>query len=196
LSRKKSYENLKFGPEDSFVVGVIGRVTFTKGVKLINSILDLITLNKQSNHYKFIFFGDISEDVKNTNWFLNLKSDCRVEFAGFVDDTDEIYSKVHCIMHFSEQEPLGRIFLESVDYSTPFIGLKAGGIGELGKLLNLEDFLAQNTDDKGLQIFKILTLVRENYEEAISRVKSARASLIKNFSVEQYVKNIDAILVE
>src|SRR5207237_9473129 len=121
-------------------IGVIGRLSITKGIDILLRLLELIKAEKKDDQFYFLFYGDVMHDV-TAETYSRLKSFSNIKLNGFVQDKDKMYSSVDCVLHASAIEPLGRIFLEAIDYNKPFIGLNQGGIGEISSLLNLNSLM-------------------------------------------------------
>ncbi|WP_332732985.1 glycosyltransferase [Flavihumibacter sp.] len=177
-------------------IGVIGRLTFTKGIETFTELFSMIERKGLGSMFNFIFYGEVSEDVKESDWLNKNSTYSFVAFAGFQKDRNVIYNSIDCVMHLSKQEALGRIFLEALDAGKPLIGMNAAGIGEVGNMLAMRDLLME--DGKGNDFFeKILEkliYVHQNREGLYSMVKDAKNKAKEIFSLSDYTATIDKII--
>lgn len=177
-------------------IGVIGRLTFTKGIEIFTQLFSMIERKGLGNMFNFIFYGDVSEDVKNSEWLNKNNNYSFVAFAGFQNDRNVIYNSIDCVMHLSKQEALGRIFLEALDAGKPLIGMNAAGIGEVGNMLGMNDLLLEvgTGEDLSERILEKMLYVHHNREGLYSTVKDARDKAKKIFSLSDYTATIDKII--
>lgn len=173
-------------------VGIIGRITFSKGISLLVDLLHVIRNNGLQEKYEFVFIGNVSDDVKDSEWLLKMQDDSMVNFAGFIGSKQEIYGRIDCVMHLSKQEALGRIFLEALDADIPFVGLNAGGIGEIVSLAGLKDSLVDpDTGNTAALILEKLEWIRNNYQESLSQAEKARLEVTSNISLGRYIEELE-----
>jgi glycosyltransferase involved in cell wall biosynthesis len=161
-------------------IGLIGRVTYTKGVALVLNLLDLLEKDKE-----FYFFGEISDDVLDDMNSGNVFNNDRLHFMGFTEDKKEIYSKVDIVVHLSDMEGLGRVFFESLNYGIPFLGLNCAGIAEIGNIINYP-YLANSVED--LADFIRIGEINE------CTLHECREIAKDFFSVNLYTRDLDELL--
>ncbi len=175
-------------------VGIIGRVTRTKG---LDKLFDLITYLRSidaEKKFRFKLFGTIEADARNDNWIDKLASLDAVSVEGFYDNQNEMYRSIDCILHLSEQEALGRIFLEAINIGKPFIGMDAAGIGEIGHLLNMEDALVQPGKNAFIEIAGNLKLIANQYAECCKAIDSVKTKAAEIFGMPAYKNTMDKLL--
>ena len=177
------------------VIGIVGRLTQTKG---LDEIIDFCAYaDSHSNHPLVIsFYGDVDNTSEKVAMF---QQECqsfqriKCKFLGYVNGADNIYPNINILLHFNKQEPLGRIAFEALDFEVPFIGFKAGGIGEIAKLTGLESFMV-DTDAKDFAE-KFLRLIDSAVtEESYNAYQNARQIMIKICSPETYTSRLNAVL--
>ena len=82
---------------------------------------------------KLYIFGDKRGSFKNK--LFNLVNDLglkeKVQFKGFVNSQDEIYSSIDVLLMFSRSEGFGRVTIESALHGVPVIGFNNAGTSEL-----------------------------------------------------------------
>jgi len=173
--------------------GIIGRVTETKGLVFIDAFSDFLERNRFSN-IELHLFGDVETQWKMVSEFVNKVKKylyVTMQFHGFNDDKNSVYNGIDLVLHFSKIEPLGRIFFESLDYGTPFIGFNAGGIGEIAKLLNLEDCMINDCDDWEQELYHRII----NAEKSLQKYQAAREECMKFFSASGYCKAVEELIL-
>jgi glycosyltransferase involved in cell wall biosynthesis len=186
-------DRTEFPISSPFKVGVIGRLTQTKGMERLADLINRLNQAAVVSQYQFLLFGEVNEEESESHWYRNLDESHSVRLMGYCPNKDEIYNNIHAVFHFSTQEALGRIVLESIDYNVPFSGMNAAGVGELGKLLGFEDLLAD--PEKGTEeIVRVLELIRGNYEATIGRMKELKGKALTYFNAENYSEKVDNIV--
>lgn len=191
-------EYLQHEYNKTFSIGIIGRVTKTKGLDdLIPIFKKLTAVIKQPVHVNF--FGTVDE---KDNWFnLFIKEikeikNINIHFKGFVHHKEEIYQNIDLLLHLNKVEALGRILFEAVDYHTPYLTFNAGGCGELTKILGLHDFLIEDDHD-WIENFieKIMNIYRDK-KKYDRQIKNARVIISNQFTSKQYAKSIETLLIK
>lgn len=183
LSKKKSAD---------FCIGVIGRVSVTKGIDNILQLLDVIS-NENILECSIHFYGDITDEVGNTGRLKKLRSFENVFFHGFTAK-HLLYSKIDCVLHLAEEEPLGRVFLEAIDLGIPFIGLDKGGVGEIAGATGLNNLMINDGSDYAKGVHDKLLFVKNNHDDIVCQMSKAKEKAQRIFSLEKYTNMIDEIL--
>lgn len=184
-----------FNPQEKLVIGVIGRLTVSKGIDRIIQLLQLINRNNLENKFYFQFYGDVMDDVADSALYEQLDSFKNVKLNGFEVDKATIYDSIHCVLHASPCEPLGRIFLEAINFSKPLIGINRGGIGEIGDILNITTLLV-NSEQNSIAhlLLNKLILLADNYETIVSDLISKKTIAENIFSPVKYAEKIDSLI--
>ncbi|MBT3720053.1 glycosyltransferase family 4 protein [archaeon] len=130
-NNKKIASNLKkkLKISDKKILLYIGRITPSKGIKKIISILPYL------KNVVYIIVG------KKNDYYLKLKRYIRLNnlenkviFTGFIDnnDIDKYFSIANsCVLVEPFYEPLSRFLLESLSYGVPIVASKVGGNSEI-----------------------------------------------------------------
>ncbi len=181
----------------SFTIGIVGRVTRTKGLDSLIPILRELTNNKEKFYLKF--FGSIDvQEIWVKKFIVKLEDivEIETEFVGFVSSKEDIYNNIDVLLHLNKNEALGRILFEAIDYEVPFLSFNRGGCGELANLLNLEKLLIEENNNwvdgfvnKILKIFK-----NRNVYSLI--VKNAKQSIRNNFRPEGYGSSLENFFIK
>ena len=173
-------------------VGVIGRVTNSKGLKEIVTFCDFLERTSVKN-IEVNFFGDVEKELPDVLTFLEKASNYKnvsIKFHGFQESKDAIYSSIDLVVHLNKLEPLGRIFLESLDYGVPIIGFNEGGIGEMAKLLALEDCMVNSDANWPENLYYKIVHVKA----AHNKYAEARKKMNVYFSATSYCEQVEAII--
>lgn len=174
-------------PSGKLVVGIVGRVTSSKGIGLFTrDFFQICGVNVE-----FYFYGDIdcSSSKLSENMQL-LRGQENVFFKGFVSEKAKIYPFIDVLLHVNENEPLGRIFFESLDFGIPFIGINKGGIGEIAEQINYPYVFEKN------ELAQVLCdLVEERWTFNSQILENSRRNALEVFSIVNYSEQIDKILV-
>lgn len=182
---------------ENIQIGIVGRVTDTKGIGYVKLFCDYIE-NAGCHSLTLHFYGDIDENSSAVQSFINAAKNYKKAicvFHGFVNDKGEIYNHINCLCHFNPIEPLGRIAFEALNYGVPFIGFCKGGIGEIADCLGLLPFMVDPDNTLWCEQMhsNIIAVVRN--EEALNMYSIAQWQMAEMFSPSNYVKQLEALFV-
>lgn len=183
--------NMRLPGNKIIKAAVIGRITGSKGLKEMQLFADFLEENK-TDDIELNFYGETDSDDAAVSSFVERTRQYRfvkIFFHGFVAK-ETIYKGADLVVHFSTTEPLGRIFLEALDYCIPFIGFMSGGIGEIASLLGLEDCMIVPGDDWQRNM---VTRMREA-EISKEKYQLARRYYLETFSATDYTKRMEEII--
>jgi len=193
FSNKRFAEN-KFNASQPLRIGVIGRISGTKGVHEINGLLDIFE-KRNPGSFQFLLFGDVSPDMKGTETLQRFQDHQGLTMMGFIKVRQEIYSQVDVVLHLSKTEALGRIFFEAIDEAIPFVGYDIAGIGEIGHLTGLQELLLDPVaSENSLSIYEKLKTIRSNYIGFVQKVFDRKQAANDIFNIEKYTSTLDQIL--
>ncbi|MFN1835370.1 glycosyltransferase [Balneola sp. MJW-20] len=180
--------NLK--SKEKLNIGIIGRVTTSKGIQHCISFIKYLEENNQS--FVLHFFGDVDQSDDTVKMLMQLRKEIKVvelKFHGFVNDKKIMFEKSDIIVHFNEQEPLGVIFFEALNNKVPFLGFKGGGIGEIAENLKLDNFIRKEKGWEQEMLTQIKSIDIEKYEEAYK-------NMLKQYSPKSYTKKLERVLID
>lgn len=179
------------------VIGVIGRISIGKGFEQLSNFIHYI--NKASNSgFAFKLSGNPDAEILSDIRFQSIKSMKNVMIMGFCENRDEMYRGIDYVMHFCETEPLGRIYFEAVNYGKPLIGFNHGGIGEIGRLLGLDELLISYSKDMDINTRSLLTTlenVKKKYKHYSEVFLSKKINAENLFSTDKYTAQLDNYLI-
>lgn len=166
-------------------VGIIGRVTKSKGIDLFT--VDFV--NSFGSNFEFHFYGDVDLEYRQSLNFMGLEKNGKVKFHGFISDRVKLYSEIDILLHVNQHEPLGRIFFESLDFGVPFVGLNNGGIAEIAQIIQYPYIVSP--DDLPGYFHKLVSaeLIIDTHLLEMSRIKA-----IELFSIKKYSNKLDCLL--
>lgn len=180
-------------------LGIVGRVTTTKGLKDIVRFCDYCENHPAKYTFEFHFYGGIDSYITEVQKFVikaETYSKIKCLFHGFVNDKKQIYETIDLLVHFNRVEPLGRIIMEALDFGVPFIGFEAGGVGELAEqfgvsenMISYEDNWESAFQKKLVDIVVNADKMKESYKEAKIRMKSVCSPLT-------YTQNLEHLFYE
>ena len=168
-------------------VGVIGRVTASKGLADLEQLL--IYMKTNSIDIEVILFGTVGDESFKQRVLRNYGD--KVKFMGFVADQKQIYHSVDAVWHFNCHESLGRIFFEALDYGKFFVGFNSGGIGESGNLLGLSSCLVKKDSNCWERQFLERTIAADSNIELFQQAANKIDTLL---SPQQYVKEMETAI--
>ena len=173
--------------------GIIGRISKTKGLANIEAFCDYLESNA-ANNLELHLIGDADKNNEEVSRLIEKSKGyqhVKVMFRGFIENKKDLYSSIDIVLHFSETEPLGRIFFEALDYGLPVIGFQAAGIGELAGELLIEDCMVSKKSGWQRDLLnKIL-----NIKTSMSKYQAAKEILETRFSVAAYCRSLEEIIL-
>jgi glycosyltransferase involved in cell wall biosynthesis len=172
-------------------IGIIGRVSLSKGLYNYEKLFSYYFALQDLKNIRFIFFGDVVDKEKEALEFFKKYSGLdfpQVEFKGFVEDQEKVFSSIDAVLHLNEKEPLGRIGLESWARGIPFVCLNAGGCKEINQTLEMERFSLPL--DANWEV-EVIDLISSLYNFSNTEQDTARLNLQSYFSIDRYVKQLE-----
>ena len=181
---------------DNIHIGVVGRVTPSKGLKEIVSFCNHLESLEMSN-ITMHFFGDIDFACEDVQFFYQSRDKYHylaLKFHGFVESKNVVYNKIDILVHFNRNEPLGRVFFEALDFGIPVIGFDSGGIGEIAQVLGLQEQMVKfNNEWEKDMLDKALSVTRGI--ESSKKYANARLELAKQFSSRKYCERLESYIL-
>jgi glycosyltransferase involved in cell wall biosynthesis len=182
---------------DNIIIAVIGRVSASKGLKNYAALFDFIQQKECKNKLVFTFYGDVMHDEPEAEDFFkkyNPNPQLQIQFLGFVEDQKELYSGIDMVLHLNENEPLGRIGLESWAHGIPFICFNKGGAGEINTKLGMDRFSLSLEGNWRQGFLEIIEFTLPNFDK--TDLPKVKAQLDLHFGVARYVQSLEALFVK
>jgi len=190
IKDKISYiEKLKFN-ENDFIVILVGRMIFSKGIK--EFIEASLLVNKIYTHVKFILVGP--EEINNpdaipTNYLLKLREYSHIKWLGFRKDIKELYSisKIAVLPSYYPEGGYPRTITEPMSMGKAVIAANTenckGPIND-----NHNGLLVEPRDSNALSK-KIISLI-SNPKKLDYLGKNARKTITENFDEKKIIKKL------
>ena len=175
--------------KDIYKVGIVGRVTPSKGVKNIIEFINYLELNKISA-YELHFFGTVEDQYYEVTELISLTDKLtyvKLYFHGFTSCKSRIFEESDLIIHFNEHEPLGVVYFESLSYGTPFFGFNSGGIGDISEVIELNNVIENDSDWPNNMLETIKSIGTTTFSDARERMKL-------HYGIDQYVNRLENII--
>ncbi|GAB6137372.1 glycosyltransferase family 4 protein [Halanaerobaculum tunisiense] len=182
-------------PEETILIGMVGRIAPWKGHKYFIEAASIIKNEKLNKEIKFVIVGDIlfdknqvyKEKLKQLVSSLNLSND--IIFAGFRNNIPDIMSELDIFVLPSDEEPFGRVLIEAMAAKTPVIATRAGGPIEI-----IDDKSGRLIPPKSsLKLSKEMIDLIINKEKRINMGFRGRKRVEKLFSLESHVNEIQSL---
>ena len=182
-----------FKARKSYNIGVIGRVSPSKGLRYYKEFFSFIQSKPGAQQFEFLFFGDIHSELPEVQEFYELCESCElsISFNGFVSNQSQIYDTIDMVLHLNPNEPLGRIGLESWARGIPFIGFDSGGVGEINSLLELLNFCVTTEQDWSKELWSKLGAMEDMVTPDL--LEQAQLNVARYFGVSRYVSALEAL---
>jgi glycosyltransferase involved in cell wall biosynthesis len=180
-----------------FVFANVGQ--FVPWKNQINFLKAAALVSRRLPEARFMLVGDdIFEHNRNYKHSLleyakNSPIASKIEFVGWHDDMNELWSEIDCLVHTASREPFGRVITEAMANKIPVIATDSGGPGEIIQN-DKTGILVKDGDIEGLSeaMVKIATdndlaagLVDAGYEQVISNFTADKtAELVKEIYEE------------
>jgi glycosyltransferase involved in cell wall biosynthesis len=170
-------------PEDSPVIGTIGRMVPVKGFDVLLGAFRQVSDKLPDARLVIVGHGPDEDRLKKLSGSLGI--DDKVVFPGFIRDADMLFQLFDVFVFSSIREPFGIVLLEAMAHGVPIVASNSGGAPEIiedGKSGLLID--PQKAGDMAMAIDRSLTdydLIRKMPAEERTRVE-------KYFSLELMVE--------
>jgi hypothetical protein len=178
-------------------IGIIGRVTKTKGTMNLLPIIEELDKLNVLPMFKFYFFGETFFEGKEEGSFKRMleKYPNNISLLGF-KDSEDIYNEIDAVLHLCQEEGLGRVFFESIKNEKPFLGFDLAGIAEIGHLSKLTKLLVNPYHDNWAKSMAInIKDLIENNSQHLDAIKKSKSELF-DLNTINYANKIDSILNE
>lgn len=180
-------------------LGVVGRVTTTKGLDDIVKFCDYCECYPMTIPFEFHFYGGLDYNLPEVKSFVNKAqsySNIKCLFHDYVNDKKEIYKSINILVHFNRVEALGRIIMEALDFGVPFIGFRAGGVGELADLFGVVDNMISYENNWESVLQKKLVNMIIDPQKIIQNYFTAKICMQSVCSPKKYTQKLEQLFYE
>jgi glycosyltransferase involved in cell wall biosynthesis len=189
IDRRKKTRDLFGVPEESTLIGYVGRLEPVKGGR--HFIEAAQAVSRQLPSARFIVVGDGSQREALERQAASL--DDRIRFLGLRQDIPNLMAALDILAVPSLNEGMGRVLLEAGAAAIPVVASRVGGIpdivddGETGLLVPPRD------DDA---LAKAMLELARQPERRRLMGDTARAKVVPHYSLENMVRQIEALYEE
>jgi glycosyltransferase involved in cell wall biosynthesis len=188
LKKKRRELNI---PNNTKVVGFVGRLTKCKGIEYFFRAVQTVT--KQSNGIVVLIVGDGELRWKSERLAEELGITPFVKFLGFREDVPELLQLFDVYVLSSLWEGLGRALTEALYSRRPTVATAVAGVPELVR--NKETGILVPPADPAALAEGILYLL-DNPDKRKKLAQNAHNLVKQEFSVEAMVQSIDELYQE
>lgn len=178
-----------------FTFGVAANILPHKGIQFFLSLIKSIKDVGLKNFEIHWVGGDphsLANDLHNEVSSLNLQD--KVFFDGFVDNMDDFYNSIDCLIHPAQYEPFGIVMIEAMSHGIPVISTKtSGGIEILGDIDGGQWLVDLNDFDGMLTRMRILMEDQRVYKKISQLVFD---KFMKNYTIEISMKKMESIFIK
>ena len=192
-ARQELLEELNL-PQDSFLIGGIGRIERWKGFDLLIEAFARVEANHPQA--RLVIVGDIIFDhLKGYKKELldlarNLGIEDKVIFTGFRSDVQQVMAGIDLLVHCPvEREGLGIILIEAMASARPIVTVPAGGTVEL-VFDGVNGLLVPMGDVAG--VARAISRMIDNPEMAQRMGESGRRMFLDDLTVEKFTSRIES----
>lgn len=196
LEKYKGYFREKFSiPNDSLVIGIIGRITDIKNHDLFLDIAQHISQKQEDVHFLIIGDGELRSTLEEKVQTNNLSQ--KIHFTGWINETAKIYADIDILVQTSKNEGTPVTIIEAMWYSIPVVSTNVGGIPDL--ILDKKTGFLINSFQPNDFVDVLLELLSD--DQLRENIGSESHIFIKqNFSIDRLIKDIrdlyDSLLKE
>lgn len=177
-------------PENSFVVGTVGRLVPVKNPELLIKASQPLLTQYPDTYFVFAGDGPLKKDLHTAT--KEIGGEKNIVFLGWRDDTHRILSIFDVFCLPSLNEGMGRVLAEAMALGIPIVASDAGGIPDL-VIHQKNGFLVPPQDQEELTK-SIRILIAD--EKKRTQMGEAGKKMALKFSCETMVKNIDDLYEE
>lgn len=124
-------------PEDTLLIGMVGRIDRWKGIHLLIDAANYIVNELNKKEFVFIIVGasiltderSYPDELKEMVHTYNLSNN--VLFIGQRSDIPNVMKSFDLTVNYSDNEPFGRVIIESLAMGTPVVVNNTGGAPEI-----------------------------------------------------------------
>ncbi|WP_170234211.1 glycosyltransferase [Segetibacter aerophilus] len=169
----KAFRNHLGLPKGTPVVGFVSRLEKEKGPDLFLRAAEIIHQKRPDVHFVIVGEGFMHDELEKM--VTQMQLDKNVHFAGWWDNTPDIYPAFDVLAHTSRSDGTSLVLLEAMACGCPTVGIGVGGVREIieiertGFVSGAGDW--QNVGDRILQLLNNPALLKSMKEAARTRVE-------------------------
>lgn len=186
-----NYSNLHGIPEDSYIVGMVGRITLAKNYKLFIEIANKLVDEIANCFFIIVGDGELREEITDLIMQKGLAE--KILITGWTDEVDKYISIFDVALLTSSWEGFGLVLLEYMARGKPIVASNVGGIpsavengfnGILAECNNVDSFI------------KAILKLKNNSELRDRFVENGYIILNNKFNIKNVVSEHEKIYQE
>lgn len=183
-------------PEDSYVFGLIGRLSIEKGVPVLiegfTSFFNVPTVNKDKTYLLIVGGGELKEEVLTKVKELNMGANIIITGVPFTEEDKVKYlSSFDAFVFPSLAEGFGLVLIEAMAMSLPVICSDLEVLQEVGGS-TVVFFETNNPENLGEKMFNIYSK-----RDRLDNVKAeARKRVEQLYTMETFINNYEELYLE
>lgn len=177
-------------PENSLVVGTVGRLVPVKGPEFLIEASKIIVSKCPGTHFLFAGDGHLRQSLEKKACRMGVRKN--IVFLGWRDDVSKIISIFDIFVLPSLNEGMGRVLVEAMALRKPIVASRVGGIPDLvahGK----NGFLVQPKNP--VELARHIQDLLENRAKR-ETMGFAGKEIISNFSKEKMIEDTEKLYEE
>jgi glycosyltransferase involved in cell wall biosynthesis len=175
-------------PEHSYLIASIGALHARKGHEIFIRASEKIW--SQYNNVFFLIIGSGESEYQKYLQSLaqSLPSQSRILFLGWRDDITSIIAGLDVVVVASQQEPFGRVIIESMAQGKPIVATRSGGPVEI-VVDGVTGYLVYPRDDSAIAASVLRLLNDEKLRYSMGQAGYKRVT--EKFSIDSYMADIE-----
>jgi glycosyltransferase involved in cell wall biosynthesis len=141
-------------PEDSLVIGIVGRITGIKNHQLFVDVANILLQFNNKIHFLIVGDGELREEIEKAVYDLGISEN--LHFTGWITATAKMYADLDIMLLTSKNEGTPVTVIEAMYYKIPVVSSNVGGLSDL-----IED---------GKTGFLVNSLIAEDYIQVIVKL--------------------------
>jgi glycosyltransferase involved in cell wall biosynthesis len=129
LNKENILINLPGLPQDSKVVGFVGRLEYEKGPDLFLRAASVVHEVLPGVHFVMVGAGSMLDTLKKMRKQWGLQE--HLHFIDWSDKTADIYPSLDLLVHSSRNDGTSLVLLEAMACGKPVVGMAVGGVREM-----------------------------------------------------------------
>jgi len=186
LNRSSNVPDVSRLQNDKITFGIIGLINKEKGQE--NAIDAFNKFVQQHINAELIIAGTgINEYVDMlTEKVKQLRLQKHIKFIGFVENTNEFYLSINCLLMCSKHEAFGRVTIEAMSNAVPVIGYNNGGTPEIIEHA-YNGLLYQNGET---ELTEMMNIVAKDRKLLYQMAQNALKTVKEKFTIEAYAEKV------
>ncbi|MEP6844367.1 MAG: glycosyltransferase family 4 protein [Panacibacter sp.] len=183
---KQGNSNSKDREDGKIIFGIIGLINEEKNQEEAIDAFKLFC-HKNKNGKLLIAGNGTSEYIITLQEKVGQYAlDDKIKFTGFIENTNEFYNKIDCLLICSKHEAFGRVTIEAMGTGIPVIGYNNAGTSEIIK----HGYNGLFYINGAIDLSEHMLMFAANKELRKIMGQNAEKTVLQNFTIEVYTKAV------